>query len=421
MLQLKQATALIHPALKPIKPARLTNPRILLSHDTFGLGNIRRTLLLAQEVIEQYPKAAVLLVTGSQMIHSFRIPEGVDYIKLPCLDRIDAERYESRFLLECSEAVKRTRRAIIERTVLGFAPDLMIVDKRPAGVDGELTETLTALRNSKYPTRLVLGVCDILDEPRKTREALRNNHSFEIIRDYYDEVWIYGSRTIFDTVSEYDFPDEVARITHYCGYLKRPTVVATSRAVQRRSCSASSSRLKRMECWLVCLRRSSAKQVERNQAERLTKYVDFLPDVSIEEQARAVRTMLARKRINGIHAYFAHRPAEVAQRAARMLGVPFGFSTHARDCRKVAPEVLGQRARDAACVVACNTDVARDIRALGSEVHLLPHGVDLQRFSPRAGSSNSLLRLLAVGRLVEKKGFHFLIAALAAVDHYLCG
>lgn len=225
MLQLKQATALIHPALKPVKPARLTNPRILLySHDTFGLGNIRRTLLLAQEVIEQYPKAAVLLVTGSQMIHSFRIPEGVDYIKLPCLDRIDAERYESRFLLECSEAVKRTRRAIIERAVLGFAPDLMIVDKRPAGVDGELTETLTSLRNNRYLTRLVLGVRDILDEPRKTRETLRNNHSFEIIRDYYDEVWIYGSQTIFDTVSEYDFPADVARISHYCGYLKRPTV-----------------------------------------------------------------------------------------------------------------------------------------------------------------------------------------------------
>jgi predicted glycosyltransferase len=225
MLQLKQATALNTQAIRPVKPAHLTNPRILLySHDTFGLGNIRRTLLLAQEVIDQYPRAAVLLITGSQMIHSFRIPEGVDYIKLPCLDRIDAERYESRFLLECSEAVKRTRRAIIERTVLGFAPDLMIVDKRPAGVDGELSDTLTALRNCNFSTRLVLGVRDILDDPRKTRETLKNNHSFEIIRDYYDEVWIYGSQSIFDTVSEYDFPDDVARITHYCGYLKRPTV-----------------------------------------------------------------------------------------------------------------------------------------------------------------------------------------------------
>ena len=149
--------------------------------------------------------------------------------------------------------------------------------------------------------------------------------------------------------------------------------------------------------------------------ERLTKYVEFLPDVSIEEQARAVRMMLARKKVSGIHAYFAHRPAEVAQHAARMLGVPFGFSTHARDARKVTPSVLSQRARDAACVVACNTDVAQDLRALGSDVHLLPHGVDLQRFTPCAASGNGVLRLLAVGRLVEKKGFHFLIAALAGV------
>ncbi|HET6977079.1 MAG TPA: glycosyltransferase [Pyrinomonadaceae bacterium] len=205
----------------------ITNPRFLLySHDTFGLGNIRRTLLLAQELIDQYPKAAVLLITGSQMIHSFRIPEGVDYIKLPCLDRIDAERYESRFLLECSEAVKQTRSAIIENTVLGFAPDLMIVDKRPGGVDGELTTTLATLREQHLPTRLVLGMRDILDEPSKTRETLRNNHSFDIIREYYDEVWIYGSRSVFDTVREYAFPQEVARITHYCGYLKRPTVIS---------------------------------------------------------------------------------------------------------------------------------------------------------------------------------------------------
>src|SRR5690348_9742456 len=110
MFQLKHAALTCAPP-RIIAPAQQqTNRRILLySHDTFGLGNIRRTLLLAQELIDQYPRAAVLLITGSQMIHSFRIPEGVDYVKLPCLDRIDAERYESRFLLECSDAVKRTR------------------------------------------------------------------------------------------------------------------------------------------------------------------------------------------------------------------------------------------------------------------------------------------------------------------------
>ena len=149
--------------------------------------------------------------------------------------------------------------------------------------------------------------------------------------------------------------------------------------------------------------------------ERLTKYVEFLPDGSVEEQARAMRVMLAKKAVQGVHGYFAHRPAEVAECAARMLGVPFGFSIHARDFRKVEPHVLAQRSNAAAYVVACNSDVARDIRQLGTQIHLLPHGVDLTRFRPSVTNSHGTLRLLAVGRLVEKKGFHFLIAALAGL------
>jgi predicted glycosyltransferase len=209
--------------------ARLTKPKILLySHDTFGLGNIRRTLLLAQELIEQYPGAAILLITGSQMIHSFRIPDGVDYIKLPCLDRIDADHYEPRFLSACSAEVKRTRCAILENAVLGFAPDLMIVDKRPAGVDGELMDTLRALRRLNHSTKLVLGMRDILDEPERTRRSLEGNGSFDIIEEFYDEVWVYGLQSLFDSVKEYGFPAEVARITRFCGYLKRPTVQTAS-------------------------------------------------------------------------------------------------------------------------------------------------------------------------------------------------
>lgn len=205
-------------------PARLATPKILLySHDTFGLGNIRRTLLLAGELSGQYPGAAVLMVTGSQMVHSFRIPDGVDYIKLPCLDRVDAERYEPRFLHSWSEEVKRTRSAILEKSVLGFEPDLMIVDKRPAGVDGELADTLRKIRRRRLPTKLVLGVRDILDEPERTRRTLQSNGSFEAIERFYDEVWVYGSQSIFDTVKEYAFPERVAALTRFCGYLKRPT------------------------------------------------------------------------------------------------------------------------------------------------------------------------------------------------------
>jgi glycosyltransferase involved in cell wall biosynthesis len=150
--------------------------------------------------------------------------------------------------------------------------------------------------------------------------------------------------------------------------------------------------------------------------ERLSKRVHALPEGSPEQQAALIANRLAAERVGGVHGYFAHTPAEVAARAAVLLGVPYGFSTHARDARKVAPDVLADRARKASCVVACNTDVAEEIRQRGARVHLLPHGVDLRRFRPQPTKHLGELRLLAVGRLVEKKGFHVLLAAAALLE-----
>ena len=204
-----------------------SSPKIVLySHDTFGMGNIRRTLLLSQDFIDEYPDASILIITGSPMIHAFRIPKGIDYIKLPCLDRLEAEQYAPKYLCDCPEEVRETREAILRESVLRFNPDLMVVDKRAAGVDDELLPTLHALRQNGRHTKLVLGVRDILDEPERTRKVLASNGSFEVIEEFYDEVWIYGSQSIFDTAREYAFPESVVQKTHYCGYLKRPTVSA---------------------------------------------------------------------------------------------------------------------------------------------------------------------------------------------------
>jgi predicted glycosyltransferase len=207
-----------------------SSPKIVLySHDTFGMGNIRRTLILSQEFITEYPGASILIITGSPMIHAFRIPKGIDYIKLPCLDRFAAEQYAPRYLSGCPEEVRQTRKAILMESVLRFNPDLMVVDKRAAGIDGELLPTLYALREGGRHTKLALGVRDILDEPERTRKALAGNGSFEVIDEFYDEVWIYGSKEIFDTAKEYAFPESIHRKTFYCGYLKRPTVTARRR------------------------------------------------------------------------------------------------------------------------------------------------------------------------------------------------
>jgi len=69
----------------------------------------------------------------------------------------------------------------------------------------------------------VLGIRDILDAPAPTRLSLRRARDMRTIARYYDEVWIYGERSIFDAVAEYRFPSEVAQKTRFCGYLKRPT------------------------------------------------------------------------------------------------------------------------------------------------------------------------------------------------------
>ena len=205
------------------RPTVNLTPKILLySHDTFGLGNIRRTLLLAQNLIDQYSKASILIITGSPVIHAFRLPEGIDYIKLPSLDRVSAEKYHPLLLGNCADEIKQTRKAIVENIVTGFAPDLLIVDKRAAGINGELLQALKGLRQKKLKTKIVLGLRDILDAPERTTRTLRENGSFETIERYYDEVWIYGAREIFDTAKEYNFPAGVAKKTQYCGYLKRP-------------------------------------------------------------------------------------------------------------------------------------------------------------------------------------------------------
>jgi glycosyltransferase involved in cell wall biosynthesis len=139
--------------------------------------------------------------------------------------------------------------------------------------------------------------------------------------------------------------------------------------------------------------------------------VQVLVETDAARQADEVISLLKGTAVSGIHGYFAHAPAEVAERVATQLGTRFGFSVHAKDARKVSPEVLSARARKAACVVACNRDVACELQDSGANVHLVPHGVDLERFVPQPFPETRPLQLLAVGRLVEKKGFHVLIAA----------
>ncbi len=137
---------------------------------------------------------------------------------------------------------------------------------------------------------------------------------------------------------------------------------------------------------------------------------------SVQSQATTIAERLDGRAVSAVHGYFAHQPAAVAAAVSRLTDLPYGFSAHALDARKTPTRDLERRSEEAAVVVACNHDVAAEITAVGRRPVLVRHGVDLSRFSPTDPTDQRPVRLLAVGRLVEKKGFDVLLDAVARIE-----
>ncbi len=161
--------------------------RILVySHDTFGLGNIRRMLEVSRHLVQSSAEVSVLVLTGSPMLHAFRIPERIDYVKLPCLARDTAGRYGARTLPLSLDETVRLRANLIRSAIADFAPDLILVDKKPFGVEDELAGALQALPAMALRPKLVLLLRDILDSAESTTRVWRKNGYFEAISTWYD-------------------------------------------------------------------------------------------------------------------------------------------------------------------------------------------------------------------------------------------
>lgn len=199
---------------------------LIYSHDTFGLGNIRRMLEVARHLVDSHPDISVLIVTGSPMLHAFRIPQRIDYIKLPCLSRDTTGRYGARSLALSLEATVRLRANIISSVMADFAPDLVLVDKKPFGVEDELGGALAALHQKAQRPRLVLLLRDILDSPAATVSVWRKNGCFAAIEAFYDAVLVLGAPAVFDMRSEYQFPPFASAKLQFCGYIRRPSSAA---------------------------------------------------------------------------------------------------------------------------------------------------------------------------------------------------
>jgi predicted glycosyltransferase len=208
--------------------------RILVySHDTFGLGNIRRMLEIAKHLVHQDPEVSVLILSGSPMLHAFRIPPRIDYIKLPCLTRSLQGEYGVKFLDLSYEQAIRLRSNLIMSAMLDFDPHLILVDKKPFGVSNELAAALDLLQRRGHRPKLVLLLRDILDTPEVTMQTWRKNGYFPAIDAYYDEVLVVGSREIFDLTTEYQFPATCQAKVRFCGYIRRSQGLKSIQEIRR--------------------------------------------------------------------------------------------------------------------------------------------------------------------------------------------
>ncbi|MCA0907654.1 hypothetical protein LCM27_14720 [Ruegeria marisrubri] len=201
------------------KPGRA--PRILFySHDTFGLGHLRRSRALAAAITQADQSASALILTGSPVAGRFTFPRRVDHVRLPGVTKRADGSYAARTIGMGIEEVTELRSGLIQTAVQQFDPDVLIVDKEPTGFRGELLPTLNHLQQN-CGTKMVLGLRDVLDEPEVLAAEWARKEAVEATERFYHEIWVYGLQSIYDPTRGLPLSAAAQSRIHWTGYLRR--------------------------------------------------------------------------------------------------------------------------------------------------------------------------------------------------------
>jgi predicted glycosyltransferase len=202
------------------------NKRVLIySHDSFGLGHLRRCREIAHALVEAEPDLSVLILSGSPIIGSFDFRARVDFIRIPGVIKLRNGNYTPLKLHIDIEQTMAMRASIIEHTAKIYDPDLFIVDKEPLGLRGEVEETLSMLNARGTPC--VLGLRDVMDSPELLAPEWKRKHAVPALEKHYDDIWVYGLPQIYDPLKGIEVADSVRHKVTYTGYLPRDIPEAT--------------------------------------------------------------------------------------------------------------------------------------------------------------------------------------------------
>jgi predicted glycosyltransferase len=191
----------------------------MYSHDTYGLGHIRRTMAIASQI--KSPDVNILILTGSPIVGRFDFPEQIDFVRIPGMIKKNNDVYVPHSIKINPKHALTIRQNIIKATAKTFDPDLFIVDKVPLGLKREIMPTLKMLKRSKSNCRTVLGLRDIMDDANSTIRDWNKKHIYDALEKYYSEIWVYGEQGLYDPIREYQIPESISKKMFFTGYIPR--------------------------------------------------------------------------------------------------------------------------------------------------------------------------------------------------------
>ncbi len=192
---------------------------LIYSHDSFGLGHLRRCRTIAHELVKRDADMSVLILSGSPIIGSFDFRTRVDFVRVPGVIKLHNGEYKSLNLKIDTDETLAMRASIIEHTADIFDPDLLLVDKEPLGLRGEVRGTLELLKARGTP--LALGLRDVMDEPSLLAPEWERKNVLPALEHLFDSIWIYGLPQICDPLEGIELSASVRDKMVYTGYLRR--------------------------------------------------------------------------------------------------------------------------------------------------------------------------------------------------------
>ena len=202
---------------------------LMYSHDTYGLGHIRRTMAIASQL--RGPHINIIILTGSPIVGRFTFPEQVDFVRIPGMIKKTNEEYLPLSIKIDPKHALNIRKNIITATAKAFQPNLFIVDKEPLGLKKEVLPTLKWIRRNLPRTKTILGLRDIMDDAASVKRDWQKKGVYEILDKLYSEIWVYGIREFYDPVQEYAISEATSRKMHFTGYI--PRKVSDDKAVRQ--------------------------------------------------------------------------------------------------------------------------------------------------------------------------------------------